>query len=116
MQMDIVQLTMKTKEAEKALVVSCPRCRKKHENNECPLDVVDVCGICADNHPTDKCRFLSPLKVVLRGEGLEGPMEPQFYMNQTRSGPSRTFQQSYNQPYFPPFGTQFMQYEWVPIG
>ena len=112
----LVLVYIPTRKMRWALVVFCPRCRKKYYKNECPLDVVDVCGICADNHPTDKCWFLSPLKAILRGEGSEGPMEPQFYMNQKRSGPSRAFQQSYNQPYFPPFGTQFMQYEWVPIG
>lgn len=43
-------------------------------------------------------------------------MEPLCYMNQRRVGPSRPFQQSYNKPYFNPFGNQFMQSEWVPIG
>lgn len=53
---------MKKEEAEKTLVIFYPRCRMKHDNNECPLDVVDVCGICVDKNPIDKFHFLLPLK------------------------------------------------------
>ena len=58
---------------------------------------------------------MPPLKAILRGEGLEEPMEPLFHMKQRRVGPSRTLQESYNQPYFSPFGNQFQPLEWTPI-
>ena len=40
LQMDIMQLKMKREEAEKAMTVFFPRCRKKHEKSECPLDTM----------------------------------------------------------------------------
>jgi hypothetical protein len=67
MKMDTVKLKMRREEDEKALVVLCPKFKKKHEKNECPLDTVEICGIYSDKHPTDKFPFLSPLKSVLTG-------------------------------------------------
>ena len=40
MQMETIQLKMKKEEVEKAPAIFCPRCRKKHENNEFPLDTI----------------------------------------------------------------------------
>ena len=62
-----MQIKMKREEAEKAFAIFCPKCRKKHEKNEFPLDNLEVCGICFDKYPTDKCPFLPPLKCVLTG-------------------------------------------------
>ena len=45
-QFDIMQAKQKQAEAEKKLAVFCPRCRKKHNHKECPLDVIKVCAIC----------------------------------------------------------------------
>lgn len=84
MQMDAMQLKMKRKEINKYLVVLYPKCGNKHDKNECPLDVVDACGICATKNPTDKCGFLPPLKAVLRGQGPVELMEPLFYMNKKK--------------------------------
>lgn len=67
MQMETMKLKMKREEAKKALTIFCLRCRKKHDKNECPLGVVEVCGICVDKNPTNKCLFLPPLKKNLRG-------------------------------------------------
>ena len=61
------------------------------------MDTVDIFGLCVDNHNTIKCPFLHPLKVFLRG-GFEEPMEPLFYMSETRVVESITFQKYYNQP------------------
>ena len=67
---------MKREEVEKDLEIFFPRCRKKHENNDCPLVTIEICGICVDKHDIDKCQFLPPLKEFLRGEGLEELMDP----------------------------------------
>ena len=37
MKMDNMQFKMKGEEIEKGLVVLCPKCRKKHGKNGCPL-------------------------------------------------------------------------------
>lgn len=54
MNMDTIQLKMKRGEVEKALAIFYPRCRKNHEKNECPLDIVEVCAICANKNQTEK--------------------------------------------------------------
>ena len=42
MQMDTMQIKKKWEEGEKALVVYCLKCTKKHPRNECPFDLIDV--------------------------------------------------------------------------
>lgn len=81
MQIDTMQLKMKRQEPEKALAFFFPKCRKKHEKNECPLDAIEVYGILSDKHPCDKFPFLPPLKCVLTGETPREIGEPLFYMN-----------------------------------
>jgi len=39
-QLDIMQAKQKQAEVEKNLAIFCPRCRKKHNHKECPLDAV----------------------------------------------------------------------------
>lgn len=62
MQMDTMQLNMKMEESKKSLVVLCPQCMKKHDKNKCPLDLVEVHGICANKDPTNKFLFLAPYR------------------------------------------------------
>lgn len=71
MKMERMQLKMKREEAEKALAIFFPKCKKKHERNEFPMDIVEIRGIFYEKHPTDKCPFLPPLKCVLIGASLE---------------------------------------------
>ena len=52
-QFDIMQAKQKQAEAEKNLAVFFPRCRKKHNHKEGPLDVIKVCAICKKYHPTE---------------------------------------------------------------
>lgn len=94
LQMDIVHLKMKREEVEKDLVVFCHKCRRKHDKNQCPLDVVDVYGTCSNKHPTNKCPFLPPLKFVLPQESFGEIGEALFYMHQKREPPFRPYQQS----------------------
>lgn len=54
MQMDTMQLKMKREEAKKGLAIIFPKCRKKHENNEYPLDRVKIYGIYSNKHATDR--------------------------------------------------------------
>ena len=76
MQMDTIQLKMKREEVEKALAILFHKCRRRHDKTQCPLDVVDVCGIFVDRNPTDKCLFLPPLKSILTREAPRELGEP----------------------------------------
>jgi len=64
MQMDNLCIKKKRKEAKKELFVYFPKFTKKHPRNEFPLDLIDVCGICEENHPTNKCPSFPGLKVT----------------------------------------------------
>ena len=52
MELDTLQINKKLEEVEKTLAIYSPKWTKKHPRNEFPLDLVDVCGICEENHPT----------------------------------------------------------------
>jgi hypothetical protein len=94
MQMDTLQIKKKHEETEKALVVYYPKCTKKHPRNECPLDLIDVCGICKENHPTNKCPSLPGLKATFR-RGEEN-VESLYFINQRRPEALRPFQTGLN--------------------
>jgi hypothetical protein len=72
--------------------------RKKHGPRECPLDVVQVCAICAKDHDMEQCQSLLGLKVVFRG--VEEETKPLYLMAQRRQWQARhpnTLQDFYGQ-------------------
>ena len=49
-------LKIKNKEEEKvSLAIFYPKCRSKNSKREYPINVVEVCGICTQEHATDQC-------------------------------------------------------------
>eukprot|EP00253_Pinus_taeda_P015703 PITA_15703 len=72
----------KQAEAEQNFAIFYPRCRKKHNHKECPLDAVQVCAICMKDHSTESCPSLPRLKAVYK-EAEEDP-EPVYLLNQRR--------------------------------
>jgi hypothetical protein len=57
-QLDTMKIKRKQEEENVVLAIFCHQCRKKHPENECPLNVIEICGICTEDHPTNK--FPSP--------------------------------------------------------
>ena len=78
--LDVIQAKQKQAILEQNLVVFCPRCRKKHNQQECPLDMVQTCAICTKDHATDHFPSLPRFKVVFKEEGEE--TELVYLMNQ----------------------------------
>jgi hypothetical protein len=70
-QLDTFQDKRKKEEIDLALAIFCSRCRKKHPLWECPLDNVEVCGICEKNHATKYCPSLPELKAVYQRDNEE---------------------------------------------
>ena len=71
MQMDTLHIERKQDEAERALAIIFPRCTRRNPWNEYPLNSIEVCSVCEENHSTDKCPSLPGLKVVYQGaEGV----------------------------------------------
>ena len=79
MQLDIMQSKQKQAEAEQNLVIFCPRCRKKHSHKECPLDMVQTCGICTKDHATESFPSLPGLKAVYKE--AEEETKPVYLLN-----------------------------------
>jgi len=82
MQMDTLHIKRKQEEVERALAIFFPRCTRRHPRNECPLNSIEVCSVCEENHSTDKCPSLPGLKAVYQTEGVT---EHLYYINQRRS-------------------------------
>jgi hypothetical protein len=51
-QLDTLKIKQKKELEDATLTIFCPKCRKRHPLKEFPLDNIDLCGICADNHAT----------------------------------------------------------------
>jgi len=81
-QLDIMQAKQKHAEVEQNLAIFCPRCRKKHNHKECPLDVVQVCSIYIKDHSIENCPSLPSLKVVYKE--AEEESELLYLFNQRR--------------------------------
>lgn len=67
LQMDTMQIKRKKEEAERELAIFSRRCTRRHPRNECPLNLIEICSNCEENHSIDKFPFLPRLKAMYRG-------------------------------------------------
>jgi hypothetical protein len=67
-QIDTLKAKKKQEEKNEALAFFFHRCKKKHPPRECPLDSIQVCGICAENHSTENFPSFLGLKSIFKGE------------------------------------------------
>jgi hypothetical protein len=82
-----MQAKQKKVEAKQTLAIFFHRCKKKHGPREFPLDVVQVCAICAKDHDIEQCPSLPGLKVVFKEE--EEETKPLYLMAKHRHWQSR---------------------------
>lgn len=114
MQMNTLHIKRKQEEAEKALAIFCPRCTMRHPRNECPLNSIEVCLFCEEDHSIDKCPSLPGRKAVY--QGAKGATEPLYFMNQRRPHGPRPYQQGMQgtyQAYYHPNQVTFIP-SWGP--
>jgi hypothetical protein len=102
-QLDTMQIKRKQEEENVVLVIFCHRCRRKHPEKECPLNVIELCGIFTEKHPTNECPSLLGLKAMFKGGG-----EPK-----TSYPPRRPWRQQNPNMFVDP-STQYPQQQWVP--
>jgi hypothetical protein len=102
-QLDTLKLKKKQEE-EIVLAIFCPRCRKKHGEKECPLNVIEICGLCTLEHPTSECPTLLELQAMYRGGGV----------SQEQSYPSRRPWRAQNPNAFYDPNAQYQQQQWGP--
>ena len=60
-------MNIKKKFEDEALTIFCSRCKKRHPLKNCPLNVVSLCGLCAEDHETDNCPSLPGLQAIYKG-------------------------------------------------
>lgn len=93
LQMDTMQIKIKLEEEERSLAIFFPRCTKRHPKNECPLNVIEDCLVCEENHAIEKFPSLPGLKVVYQGVGGGVGSEQLFFINQIKPQGPRPYQQ-----------------------
>ena len=54
-QVDVLKAKKKNEEQDEILAILSPKCRQKNALRECPLQGIQVCGICTENHATENC-------------------------------------------------------------
>jgi hypothetical protein len=99
-----MKIKKKQQEENATLAILCPWCRKKHPEKECPINVLEISGICIEYHPTNECPYLNGLKSIFKGGG-----EPQ----ETSYPPKRAWRQQ-NPNMFYDLTTQYPQQHWIP--
>jgi hypothetical protein len=65
MQLD-TKIKRKQNQVEKSLAIIYPKCTKNHARNECPLNTMEICGICAIKNKISQCPSLSSLMLCAK--------------------------------------------------
>ena len=81
-QLDTIKTKRKQDEEYAILSIFCSRCRKMNPLRECPLNVVSICGLCADNHSTEYCPSF---------HGLTFTIHTKKMMATQNAGPTRAY-------------------------
>ena len=68
--MDALQAKKRQEEEDQALAIICPKCIKRHPLKSFPLDRVEVCLLCDQEHPTKDCPSLLGLKAIYEEAGM----------------------------------------------
>ena len=58
------------------LHIFCPKCRKRHPLKECPINIISICALCSDKHPTDNFPSLPELQALYKLNNE--PMDPSY--------------------------------------
>lgn len=62
-----MKIKQKQEAENAAMAVFCSKCRRKHVDRECPLNSIEICGICTLEHPNEKCPSLPNLQSIYKG-------------------------------------------------
>ena len=57
----------KQEDERAAMEIFCPRCRQKHMERECPINIIEVCGIFTLENATGKFPSLLGLQAIYIG-------------------------------------------------
>ena len=81
-QIETLKARKRQEEEDQLMAVFCPKCRKKHALKDCPLENIQVCAFCTENHDIFHCskvKVLHNCNVVANAD-----MENVYYMGAKR--------------------------------
>jgi hypothetical protein len=84
--------------------IFCPKCRKRHPEKEYPLNFIEVCSLCTQEHSTYEFPNFLELQDIYRGGGVS---QEQLY-------PSRRLWRAHKSNAFYDPNTQYQQQQWGP--
>ena len=64
LQMGTIHIKRKQEEVERDLAIFYPRCTRRHPRSEFPLNSIEICLVCGENHSIDKCPSFPGLKDI----------------------------------------------------
>eukprot|EP00253_Pinus_taeda_P033242 PITA_33242 len=59
-QIDTLKAKKRQEEEDQMMAIFCPKCRKKHALKDCPLENIQVCAFCTENHDIFHCSKVKP--------------------------------------------------------
>ena len=116
-QIDTLKAKKKQEDEDQIMGIFCPKCQKKHALKDCPLENIQVCAFCTENHDILNCSKVKVLQNCNMAANAE--MEIFYYMVarrpwQPRPAPQGMFPNQNLQ--FPTNDQMYVQNSWnVPM-
>eukprot|EP00253_Pinus_taeda_P006588 PITA_06588 len=64
-QIDTLKAKKIQEEEDQMMAIFCPKCRKKHALKDCPLENIQVCAFCTENHAIFHCSKVKVCRIVM---------------------------------------------------
>jgi len=93
-QLNTMKIKTKQEEENATLAILCPQCRKRQLEKDCPINFIEICGLCIEDNPTNNFPSLPRLQSIFKGGG-----EPQ----ETSYPPKRAWRQKNPNIFFRPY-------------
>ena len=81
-QIDTLKAKRKQEDEDQIMAIFCPKRRKKHALKDCPLENIQVCAFCTENHDIFNCSKVKVLQNCNMAANAE--MENVYYMGTKR--------------------------------
>jgi len=104
--MDTLKLKRKKEDSERTLDFFFPRCTKRRPRNECPLNDIELCYVCKENHAIDKLSSLPSLEIVYQGSEIG--LEKILFIKQRRPQGPWPYQQVMQGARYPSFSLDIL--------
>lgn len=90
-----MKIKRKQEEERAAMEIFFPKYKRKHMERECPINIVEVCGICALEYATKKCPTIPKFQAIYKGS-MEANDPSQTNKKPSWKGPNQNMYQDPN--------------------